>query len=315
MLTLAPIRLSKSKFVAGVQCLKRLYLQVHEPELAEDPDPGREARSEQGDAVRLLAQGRFPGGTLVGFGRNLNDALAQTAALMEDSAIPAIYEATFRHSNVLVRVDILQRRPGNRWRLIEVKSSLAAKPHHSYDLAIEYHVLLACGLDISSAILMHLNRDYRYDGQQHDLKKLFTIKDLTGEIRKLDYELPGLLKAQHKALAQDVAPDIAPGPQCEDPYWCEFFDHCNPEPPEHDISFLPRITDKKHQDLVDQGITLIHEIPSIANSFFTRNWDRSSVGAVRRSNSGSDSDWSGSCWSQPHTASADFHSTFYPTSR
>lgn len=27
-------QLSKSKFVAGVQCLKRLYLQVHLPELA-----------------------------------------------------------------------------------------------------------------------------------------------------------------------------------------------------------------------------------------------------------------------------------------
>lgn len=28
------IKLSKSRFVAGCQCLKRLYWQVHEPELA-----------------------------------------------------------------------------------------------------------------------------------------------------------------------------------------------------------------------------------------------------------------------------------------
>jgi hypothetical protein len=28
------IRISKSKFVAGCQCLKHLYWQVHEPELA-----------------------------------------------------------------------------------------------------------------------------------------------------------------------------------------------------------------------------------------------------------------------------------------
>ncbi len=32
------IRLSKSKFVAGCQCLKRLYFQVHQPELAAQPD-------------------------------------------------------------------------------------------------------------------------------------------------------------------------------------------------------------------------------------------------------------------------------------
>ena len=34
----APIRISKSKFVAGVQCLKRLYFQIHQPELAEEAD-------------------------------------------------------------------------------------------------------------------------------------------------------------------------------------------------------------------------------------------------------------------------------------
>jgi len=30
--------ISKSKFVAGAQCLKRLYFQVHQPELAAEPD-------------------------------------------------------------------------------------------------------------------------------------------------------------------------------------------------------------------------------------------------------------------------------------
>jgi hypothetical protein len=35
MVARAPIRLSKSKFVTGVQCLKRLYLQVYDTELAE----------------------------------------------------------------------------------------------------------------------------------------------------------------------------------------------------------------------------------------------------------------------------------------
>jgi hypothetical protein len=40
------IRLSKSKFVAGCQCLKRLYFQIHQPELAVEPDDatGRASR-------------------------------------------------------------------------------------------------------------------------------------------------------------------------------------------------------------------------------------------------------------------------------
>ena len=107
--------------------------QVHQPELAEEADEGQEARLEQGHEVGLLAQSRFPGGVLVGFEKGIDDALAITAALMDDSSVPAIFEATFQHSNLLVRVDILQRRPGNRWRLIEVKSSVEVKPHHLYD--------------------------------------------------------------------------------------------------------------------------------------------------------------------------------------
>ena len=257
----APIRLSKSKFVAGVQCIKRLYLQIHQPELAEVSDEGQITRLEQGHEVGLLAQSRFPGGLMVGFEQGMDGALAETMALLEKPSTPAIFEATFSGSNVLVRVDILQRRPGNRWRLIEVKSSVEAKPHYLYDLAIQYHVLTECGLDISSACLMHLNRDYRYDGKQYDPALLFTIKDLTKQIRKLDADLPGLLKAQRKVLAQATAPDIAPGPQCTDPYQCEFFSHCNPELPEHHITLLPRLSEKKVQALVELGISRIREIP------------------------------------------------------
>ena len=173
----APIRISKSKFVAGIQCLKRAYLQVHSPELADEADEGRETRFVQGQEVGLLAQKRFPNGVRVGFEGGIEAALATTATLMDNSSVPAIFEATFQHSGLLVRVDILQRRPKNRWRLIEVKSSVSDNPHYLYDVAIQHHVLSSCGLDLSSAGLMHLNRGYRFDGRQHDLEALFTIRD------------------------------------------------------------------------------------------------------------------------------------------
>ena len=50
------MRISKSKIVAGCQCLKRLYLQVHQPELAAEPDAANEAIIEQGREVGLLAR-------------------------------------------------------------------------------------------------------------------------------------------------------------------------------------------------------------------------------------------------------------------
>jgi predicted RecB family nuclease len=108
---------------------------------------------------------------------------------------------------------------------------------------------------------MHLNRDYVYDGRQYDPADLFAIRNLTRQIRKLGAEVPRLLKSERKALALEHPPDIAPGRHCSEPVPCEFYDCCNPPVPEHHISFLPRLSEKKQAELLDQGITLIQEIP------------------------------------------------------
>jgi hypothetical protein len=55
------MRISKSKFVAGVQCLKRLYFLVHQRELAAKADDADEAIIDQGREVGLLARQLFPG--------------------------------------------------------------------------------------------------------------------------------------------------------------------------------------------------------------------------------------------------------------
>jgi hypothetical protein len=55
------MKISKSKFVAGVQCLKRLYFLVHEPELAAEPDAAAEAIIQQG-RESWTARPPFPAG-------------------------------------------------------------------------------------------------------------------------------------------------------------------------------------------------------------------------------------------------------------
>jgi hypothetical protein len=57
--------LSKSKFGAGVQCLKRLYWQVYQPDLAAETDDQAQFIMDQGKAVGVEAQKAFPGGVLV----------------------------------------------------------------------------------------------------------------------------------------------------------------------------------------------------------------------------------------------------------
>jgi hypothetical protein len=76
------MRISKSKFVAGIQCLKRLYWQVHEPELAAELDDSSEA-VEQGHQVGLLAHQRFRAEWQVSSSGGLEQAIRATRELSQ----------------------------------------------------------------------------------------------------------------------------------------------------------------------------------------------------------------------------------------
>src|SRR6202167_3648699 len=147
------MRISKTKFVAGVQCLKRLYWQVHPPELAAPPAGANQAIMEQGREVGLLARQLFPGGVVVGNEGGLDQAIRATRELVANGEVPAIFEGVFEHEGVLVRVDVLHRRRDGRWRLIEVKSSTSVKEEHLDDVGIQSRVVSRCGVDLASVCL------------------------------------------------------------------------------------------------------------------------------------------------------------------
>ena len=257
------MNLSKSRFVAGVQCLRRLYWQVHNPELAAEQDDSSAAILEQGLEVGRLAQQAFPGGVQVEGGhRDLVRALRNTQELMANSGIPAIFEATFKHNNVLVRVDMLQRQRGNKWRLIEVKSSSRVKDDHIYDVGVQKNVVSACGVALNHSCVMHLNREYVYSGEAYDLDHLFSITRVDDRIAELESEIETRIHTQFQILRQPAPPDVAPGRQCREPVHCEFFDCCNSPKPQDHVSHLPGIHELAWQKLVSLGIESIHGIPN-----------------------------------------------------
>jgi hypothetical protein len=251
------MRLSKSKFVAGCQCVKRLYWQVHEPELAAQPDAATDAIIEQGREVGLLARQMFPGGIEVSGNGGLYQAIRATRELVANPAVPAIYEATFEHAGVLVRIDVLQRRRDRRWRMVEVKSStdLREDAFHIEDLGIQYRVLRRSGLDVASACLVHINRGYVYQGGDIDVRRFFKIRNVTRRVEKLQHDITFRLRAQFAIINMPSAPDIRPGKQCGSPIVCEFYDHCNPPRPDDHIGYLPRIHASALDELEEMGIS------------------------------------------------------------
>ena len=252
--------LTKTKFVAGSQCLKRLYLAVHSPELAAQPEESDQAIIDQGQEVGLLARQMFPGGVAVE-SRDREQTILTTRELIENPGIPAIFEGAFEHRDVFVRVDILQRLQDQRWRLIEVKSTTDARDHHLDDVAIQHRVVIRSGVDLAASCLAHVNREYLYEGGPIDVHRFFRIRNLTRQVERAQPEITTQLRSEFRILAMPEAPDIAPGRQCSHPITCEFFDCCNPPLPDDHILRLPRVHASTVAKLVALGIQSIHDIP------------------------------------------------------
>jgi hypothetical protein len=255
-------RLSKSRFMAGLQCHKRLYLELYTAELAGEDDPATLARLRVGTAVGELARQRFPGGELIAHDHQHHaEAEAQTRALLDDPNVPAIYEAAFSYDDIAVRADILVRQHADEFDLIEVKSTAGWKEPHLFDLAVQLYVLEGAGIRAGRTCLMHLNRDYVYPGGAYDLERLFTCADLTEQVRGLQPGVGAALIDIRRPLWDDVPPPITTGPHCTNPYVCPFYDHCHGDRPEHPIEELPGRRGRLLRELSDLGIVDIRDIP------------------------------------------------------
>ena len=221
--------LSKSRFTAGLQCLKRLYLEYHHRELADSVSESQQAIFDTGTAVGELARQRFPDGTLVAepYYEHAH-AVETTGTLLAACPVPPLYEAAFTFEGIRIRADILVQGNDGGFDLVEVKSSTGVKPEHIPDVAIQLYVLQNLGVPINNAYLIYINNRYVYPGGDYNLEELFTLGDVTAQAQRfVSDSVPGDLARMWEALQREAPPDIETGRHCTSPYLCPFFGNCH----------------------------------------------------------------------------------------
>lgn len=229
-------RLSKSRILAGLQCPKRLWLEVHNPELAVIT-PGLEARFAAGHRLNDVARSLYPGGILIK-AETPREALEQTVPVLAGAPDDVVvFEAAVRHEGVFARPDILIRH-GGRWRMVEVKSSTSVKPYHLQDTAVQAWVLAGAGLAPERLSVMHIENGFVYAGDG-DYHGLLHESDVTDEVAPLMAEVPHWV-AEFQRLLGEPMPRIEAGRQCRTPFACPFHDFCTERWPEYHVSLLPR---------------------------------------------------------------------------
>lgn len=253
--------LSKSKYLAGCQCVRRVWLACRAPDLASAPDAAKQAIFDLGHEVGRCAHALFPGGVLVREEPSQHrEAIERTRALLADPSVPAIFEAAFEHDGVRIRADVLERLPGGGFGLREVKATSRAQPVHLDDCAVQLYVLAGCGLRIDSVELVHVNTAYVRGPGEVDWTALFQRSDLTREVAAALPRVRERVARLHAVVGGPSAPEIEPSAHCFDPYSCEFWDHCTGAKPDDWVFYLPRIG-KRFDELCAAGVHRIVEIP------------------------------------------------------
>ncbi len=228
--------LSKSRLISAWQCAKKAHLEKHHPEWGE-VTAQTEALWATGHDVGRVAQQLY--GTAdaveVEFNRRMQLMLDKTKALLAGGARVPIFEATFQHERVLVRVDVLLP-DGDGWRAVEVKASTSIKDYHVLDCAIQDWVMRGAGLDVASIALAHIDNQFVYPGNG-DYAGLLVEHDITDQVKALEPSVIELVAHARDAISGPM-PDVRVGAQCSNPYDCQFVNYCWPGDAEYPIAGL-----------------------------------------------------------------------------
>ena len=249
--------LSKTALISAWQCPKKLYLEKYHRELGEVSD-ATELLFAMGHEVGAIAQDAYgtSASVEIPFNRKMGLMVRETRALLAAGADFPIFEATFEHDGILVRVDVLIP-DGEGWRVVEVKASTSVKDYHVLDGAIQDWVLRHAGLTVTSIALAHINNQFVYAGDG-DYAGLLVEEDLTEDIRNVEPAVEDLIAKARAAVAGPM-PDVAVGTHCGKPYDCQFVNYCWPMDAEYPVIGL-RGSKKKLGEYVTSGCRDIRDV-------------------------------------------------------
>jgi hypothetical protein len=253
------MRLSKSRYLRGLQCRKSLWLDQFRPDLRAPVSPALQRVFDQGRAVGELARRVFPDGLLIAADHeHIPDALKQTQEALQKGA-RTLFEPAFVHDDVLARPDILVPADGG-WDLIEVKASTDVKEAYLPDVAAQLFAVAGSGLKVRRALLMHVDNTYVRKGAV-DPKRFFRAEDVTALCAPNLKELPQKIAAMQAALSGGDMPDVEVGAQCSSPHDCDFRDFCWKHVPDYSVYDLKRADFGTITELRHLGVMRLEDIP------------------------------------------------------
>jgi hypothetical protein len=215
--------ISKTRYIQGLQCTKLLWHLFNAKDQVPPVDEGTQAVFDQGRQVGLLAQRLFPGGITVEGNTPFDEVVTKSRALLKKRA--PLFEAGFRHNQVIARADVLEPAGTDGWDIAEVKSATSVADHYRDDLAIQRYCYEGAGLRIRRCSVMHVDNTYVREGPV-DPSRLFARVDVTDAVEKKLIGIEGRIDGMLRVIETAHSPEVEIGPQCSAPYPCPLVPLC-----------------------------------------------------------------------------------------
>jgi hypothetical protein len=252
--------LTKSRFLSGLQCHKRLWFEIHQPlEVSVEPS----IAIVQGRAFDDVVQRLHPG-VVITRSNGMLSAIAETQrVLAKGSNAPSpLYQPAFQAAGLTVIADVLRRRDDS-FELVEVKATTQVKEMHLPDAAFQVLVLQKAKIPVSRVFLGHVNNHFMLR-RVGDYNGLLVEEDITDVVKDYLPEAAANAAKYQGVMASATAPTIDVGTHCMEPYGCPFLARCSvgQDPgPEYPVDGLPRGGEATDALLAD-GYRDLREVPA-----------------------------------------------------
>ena len=215
-------QLSKSRIMSGLQCHKKLWLDVHG-----NFDDQPKSQYEAGNRFNEIIRKSYGEGVNLSKSKDISEATSKTKEAIKNK-VKVIYEGTFIYSETIVKVDVLINRD-DKWELLEAKTSKEIKPDHIKDVAIQSYILKKNSLDIEKTKLILVNDQFIYKGD-NNYKNLFYEEDITKDVLSEENNISNYIQELIPITEKkSECPKIFIGTHCNKPYPCDYKKNCESE--------------------------------------------------------------------------------------
>ena len=253
--------LTKTKILSGLQCHKKLWYDFHQ-QISKDNHSihignrfGEEVKKKYKDGY-----GKFKDFT----GPFDSSKVKDTEEAINSDNINVIFEGAFIYLDTLIRADVLIRKKSG-WELLEAKSSTKLKPEYIDDIAIQSFIVKKCGVNLTSIKLIHINKDFTYEGDNNYKDLINDTNDITSKVILKEKEVSSYIKDLIPLADKKDSPNISMGDHCNNPHACDYKSRCKVLEPKTNITsyeILPWCTKKVKEYCVEKKIKDLQKVPT-----------------------------------------------------